>query len=306
MKTSQQLIELKEKGQNYISDRLNKLYLKIKDLFNKDEHSKFIIFISNRIVAHFLHPELNIFLNEHFKNKTCKEIIGINKRKSNAGTTLTPSLTLKQMNEIIKQFNEDNFNILIGTSAIEEGLDIQSCNAVLALVELRTPKSFIQIKGRARKSNSDFIIFTRSKTEGKMKVEDFLKIGQKMNELFNGDIVKDFRTKNFISKKEDMQFIFDSKSHAKLTLGNVTIFYNEIVQQIKTSGVKFEVNPQITKAKSIGGVPEFVYKVKVSIRTNLNDILRFFPVKLGDYNSKDDAQKWCYFYVLNVLKNNNY
>ena len=156
LKTVNELNKLKGNGQDYYySDRLKKLYQKIHDLFKKDEQSKFIIFISNRIVAHFLHPELNSFLNKNFPKKKCKEIIGINKRKSNAGTTLTPSLTLKQMNEVIKQFNEDNFNILIGTSAIEEGLDIQSCNAVLALVELRTPKSFIQIKGRARKSNSD-------------------------------------------------------------------------------------------------------------------------------------------------------
>ena len=127
-----------------------------------------------------------------------------------------------------------------------------------------------------------------------------------MNELFKDDIVKDFRTNNFISKKEEIKCIFESQSHAKLTFGNVTIFYNEIVQQIKTSGVKFEVNPQITKAKSIGGVPEFVYKAKVSIKTNLNDILGKFPFELGEYNSKDEAQKWCYLYVLNVLKNNNY
>ena len=150
----------------------------------------------------------------------------------------------------IRQFNEDEFNILIGTSAIEEGLDIQSCNAVLTLVELRTPKSFIQIKGRARKSNSQFIIFTNSAKNGKQKVEDFLNIGQKMNELFKGNIMKDFRRVNFISKKEEIKFIFDQRSHAKLTLGNVTIFYNEIVQQIKAKRIKFDVNPKITKVKS--------------------------------------------------------
>ena len=127
-----------------------------------------------------------------------------------------------------------------------------------------------------------------------------------MNELFKDDIVKDFRTNNFISKKEEIKCIFESQSHAKLTFGNVTIFYNEIVQQIKTSKIKFEVNSQITKAKSIGGVPEFVFRVKISIDTNLNDIVGSFPCELGDYNSKDDAQKCCYFYVLDVLNNNNY
>ena len=300
------LYEYKTKGNDYISDRLQNLYVQIDKLFKKDDKSKFIIFISNRIVAHFLHPELNKYLSKNNKNKKCKEIIGINKRKSNGGTMLTPSLTLKEMNEIIKQFNEDEFNILIGTSAIEEGLDIQSCNAVLTLVELRTPKSFIQIKGRARKSNSEFIIFTNSPKEGKLKIENFLKVGQKMNELFNNDILKDFRRPNFISKLEDFLYNFDNESHAKITLGNISVLYNEIIQQIKNCKIKFDVKNQINKVKSNGKITEFEFNSHVSLSTDLKDILKDFPYNLGNFNSKDEATKTCYFYVLNVLKSNNY
>ena len=302
--TYQILKELKEEGKNYCSDRLKKLYMKIKDLFKKNDQSKIIIFISNRIVAHYLHPELNAFLKENFKDKQCKEVIGINKRKSNS--TLTPSLNLKQMNDIIRQFNEDEFNILIGTSAIEEGLDIQSCNAVLALVELRTPKSFIQIKGRARKSNSDFIIFTNSAKEVKTRIETFLKIGLKINELFKDDIVKDFRRENYIAEKEDFLYIFNDSSHSKLTMGNVIIFFNEITQQIKMNGIQFDVNTKITKIKSNNKISEYEYNANVSLKTDLKDIQENFPSELGDFNSKDNALKMCYLYVLDVLKNNNY
>ena len=307
LKTHKILKNYKEKEGNYITDRLQKLYIKINDLFNKNDKSKFIIFIANRIVAHFLHPELNEYLKNNFKNKQCKEIIGINKRKSEGGTTLTPSLTLKQMNDIIKQFNNDKFNILIGTSAIEEGLDIQSCNAVLALVELRTPKSFIQIKGRARKSNSDFIIFTTSIKEGKLKVQNFLEVGQKMNELFKDDIVKDFRRENYILNKEDFKYIFDNRTHSKLTMGNISVFFNEIVQQIKASKILFDVKIDIIKVKSNNiKVTEFEYNGKVSISTDLSDIIGYFPKDLGNHSSKDNASKMCHFYVLNVLKNCNY
>ena len=274
-------------------------------MFNKNDKSKYIIFIANRIVAHFLHQELNNYLKNNFINKQCKEIIGINKRKSNGGTTLTPTLTLKQMNEIIEQFNNDKFNILIGTSAIEEGLDIQSSNAVLALVELRTPKSFIQIKGRARKSNSDFIIFTNSAKEGKLRIQKFLKIGQKMNKLFKDDIVKDFRRENFIFNKKDFQYIFDKRSHSKLTMGNITIFFNEIIQQIKNK-IKFEVTTKIEEVKSTIKSSEFEYNAKVSLTTDLNYVKDKFPKDLGNYNSRDNALKMCYFYVLDTLKKFKY
>jgi excinuclease UvrABC helicase subunit UvrB len=179
------------------------------------------------------------------------------------------------MNEIIKQFNEGEFNILIGTSAIEEGLDIQSCNAVLTLVELRTPKSFIQIKGRARKSNSDFIIFTNSTKKAKLKIEQFLKIGQKMNELFSDDILKDFRRPNFISKIEDFYYILDDQSQAKITLGNASILYNEIIQQIKNYKIKFDVKTIINKVKSTGKITEFEYKGYISVTTDLEDIQKY-------------------------------
>ena len=295
-----------EERNNYISDRLQKLYQKIDELFQKNEKSKFIIFISNRIVPKYLHPELNSYLNSHYNNKKCKEIIGINRRSSKGGTTLTPSLTLKEMNEIIKQFNEDKFNILIGTSAIEEGLDIQSCNAVLTLVELRTPKSFIQIKGRARKSGSDFIIFTNSARKAMIKIKEFLKIGQKVNELFEGNIMKDFRRLNYIFTKEDFKYIFDKRSHSKLTMGNISVFYNEIIQQIKACKIKFDCDILIKQVKSNNSISEYEYNGTVKLLTDLQINKEKFPKTFRNNNNKDSAQKLCYFYVLNVLKEYNY
>ena len=300
------LNEYKRKGNDYISDRLQKLYIQINEIFRKNDKSKFIIFISNRIVAHFLHPELNKYLRDNIRNKKCKEIIGINKRRSDGGTLLTPSLTLKEMNEIIKQFNEGEFNILIGTSAIEKGLDIQSCNAVLTLVELRTPKSFIQIKGRARKSSSDFIIFTNSANKAKLKIEQFLKIGQKMNELFSDDILKDFRRPNFISKIEDFYYDLDAQSQAKITLGNTSILYNEIIQQIKNYKIKFDVKIIINKVKSSGKITEFEYNGNITMSTDLDDIQKYFPFNSKNFNSKEMATKVCYFYILTSLKSSNY
>lgn len=295
-----------EERNNYISDRLQKLYQKIDELFQKNEKSKFIIFISNRIVAKYLHPELNSYLNSHYNNKKCKEIIGINKRISKGGTTLTPSLTLKEMNEIIKQFNEDKFNILIGTSAIEEGLDIQSCNAVLTLVELRTPKSFIQIKGRARKSGSDFIIFTNSARKAMLKIKEFLKIGQKVNELFQGNIMKDFRRLNYIFTKEDFKYIFDKRSHSKLTMGNICVFYNEIIQQIKACKIKFDCDIAIKQIKSNNSISEYEYNGTVKLLTDLQINKEKFPKTFKNNNNKDSTQKLCYFYVLSVLKEYKY
>ena len=303
--THQKLIEFKNE-KNYISDRLYKLYQKIDGLFKMNNKSKFIIFIANRIVAHFLKPALTSYLKSHHKNKKCDEIIGINKKKSEGGTTLTPSLTLKRLNEIISNFNEDKFDILIGTSAIEEGLDIQSCNAVLALVELNTPKSFIQIKGRARKSNSHFYIFTNSTKVTKMKISDFITVGQKMNELFGKDIVKDFRTQGYIDRKPDIFYDMDIKSHSKITMGNVTMFFNEIKQQIESMKVNFKTRIEVKNERCNSGSQEYEFTATIYLETDLKDLLSEFPYQSKPQNTKDNAMKMCHLYTLMRLKKYRY
>ena len=286
----------------YTSDRLNKLFETVGNLFKSNDKAKLIIFIANRIVAHILNPTLSKFLKEKFPNKKCNEIIGVNYKKTKSSLELTPTITLSKLNKIVKDFNDDNFDILIGTSAIEEGLDIQSCNAVISLAEIQTPKSYIQMKGRARKTDSLFYIFSYSIEETKGKVRDFLEIRKSMKELFNNDIKKDFRRMNYIKEKKDFIFRFNPKTHSKLTPGNVSIFFNEIRQQIESCGYKF--SPKIyvadikntTPQKFIGKIDvitDLKWKVKESYKTNL-------------CNSKDDATKMCYLWVLISLIEQKY
>lgn len=60
----------------------------------------------------------------------------------------------------IRSFKNKLINILISTSVTEEGLDVPDCNLVISFSEPKTIKSFIQLKGRARKENSEYIILS--------------------------------------------------------------------------------------------------------------------------------------------------
>ena len=130
-------------------------------------------------------------------------------------------------------------------------------------------------------------------------------IGQKINELFKDNIMKDFKREDYISKKEDFLFIFDSRSHSKLTMGNVSIFYNEIIQQINISKIKFKVDIKIAEVKSSNQMSQYEYNGTVNVETDL-DIGEKFPKTMTNLSNKDNAQKMCYFYVLNALKEKNY
>ena len=309
--TKNKLIEF-QKDKNYISDKLIQMYKKLNELFNTKTDTKIIIFIGNRIVSSFLSPILTKYLEKNYPNKKCKQIIGINRRKTNNGTTLTPSITLNELNKTIVDFNENKFNILIGTSAIEEGLDIQSCNAVMVFVELMTAKSYIQMKGRARKKNSEFLVFTSSVEKTIKRISDFIKVGKKMREYFKDNICHDFRKKNFIKlKPEIVPNIFNKKTHAKLSLGNATQFFNEIKQQIYNNHFILNYEIVLKKEKSTleDKLIEFEYIGYLEIKdTNLNIIKtkKEKKYKTKRMITKVGAERDCHFHLLTLLYQGNY
>ena len=307
MNTKYNLIKLKE-GKNYICDKLLQMYKKIDEIYKTKNDSKIIIFIGNRIVAYFLSPVLSEYLSKTNPNIKCKEIIGLNKRKTNKGTILTQSTTLNELNKTISDFNNNAINILIGTSAVEEGLDIQTCNGVMVFVELMTVKSYIQMKGRARVKNSKFYLFTNSVENTVKRINEFIEIRNKMKEFFKNDICKDFRRKKFIKLKNEIKpIIFNKISHAKLSLSNSTEFFNEIKQQMSNNNIKLNYEIKIEKVKSKTIDFEYIGTLKIK-DTNLNIIKKG---KGKDYKtkqmiSKTAVERDCHFHLLELLYNGNY
>lgn len=53
---------------------------------------------------------------------------------------------------------EKEINILVATSVIEEGLDVTNCNVVISYNITKSLRAFIQIKGRARREDSKYIV----------------------------------------------------------------------------------------------------------------------------------------------------
>ncbi|GAA0158861.1 hypothetical protein LIER_15782 [Lithospermum erythrorhizon] len=92
-----------------------------------------------------------------------------------------PLQSKKRQNKIVERFRQGTVNIIVATSILEEGLDVQSCNLVVRFDLPATICSFIQSRGRARMQNSDFIIMMASDdTSALKKVRKFLASGETM------------------------------------------------------------------------------------------------------------------------------
>lgn len=79
--------------------------------------------------------------------------------------------TLKNVIKNTNDLRSGKINCLITTSVSEEGIDIPKCNIVITFDEPSSSKSFIQLKGRARKADSKFIILCEASNNENSKLE---------------------------------------------------------------------------------------------------------------------------------------
>lgn len=72
--------------------------------------------------------------------------------------TKEAELEHRKQEEVLKRFRMHECNFLIGTSVLEEGIDLPKCNLVIRWDPPSTYRSYVQCKGRARASNAYHII----------------------------------------------------------------------------------------------------------------------------------------------------
>nr|AUH15438.1 dicer-like 2 protein [Dimocarpus longan] len=112
-----------------------------------------IIFVERVITTIVLKDLLSELLPRHNDWKT-KYIAGNSSRLQ--------SQSRKKQNEIVEEFRRGQVNIIVATSILEEGLDVQSCNLVVRFDPSATVCSFIQSRGRARMQNADYLLIVKT------------------------------------------------------------------------------------------------------------------------------------------------
>lgn len=137
--------------------------------YKNKEDIRCIIFVERVITAVVLQSLLSVFLPIYISWKT-KYIAG-----NNSGVQCQ---TRKKQNEIVEEFREGLVNIIVATSILEEGLDVQSCNLVIRFDPSATVCSFIQSRGRARMQNSDYLLMVKSGDESTLgRLQNYLSSG---------------------------------------------------------------------------------------------------------------------------------
>lgn len=97
----------------------------------------------------------------------------------------------------LDRFKQGDINLIVSTSVLEEGIDIQECNLVICYDTPETFRSYVQCKGRARMARSQYVIMSplgqSCKLENKMRewtqINDTLKAVKPFIHIFSRSIV---------------------------------------------------------------------------------------------------------------------
>ncbi|CAB9528306.1 Endoribonuclease Dicer [Seminavis robusta] len=78
----------------------------------------------------------------------------------------------KAIGEVLSSLRRGDINVLIATSVVEEGVNVQACSCVVGFDSLKSAKGYIQMKGRARQKCAKFFVFKDPETCPVLSLED--------------------------------------------------------------------------------------------------------------------------------------
>lgn len=118
-----------------------------------------IIFVQRRCTAIILSNLINKMVAsdpETYKGISSQYVLG---HGLDANIRLADSyMRSNEQSKILTAFKAAEFNVLVATSVVEEGLDVRKCNLVVRFDGMNNYREYAQSKGRARAKDSKFIV----------------------------------------------------------------------------------------------------------------------------------------------------
>ncbi|KAJ6637389.1 Endoribonuclease Dicer [Pseudolycoriella hygida] len=118
--------------------------------------------------------------------------------------SIEQKLQNKWNRQVLERFKDNKINVIVTTSVLEEGIDLQMCNLVISYDLPKEFRSYIQSKGRARMTISNYILMCPS--------EDYAKLLTKLVEWQDiDDKLKIYLIGKTIDRREPLQEDIDNE-----------------------------------------------------------------------------------------------
>ncbi|XP_055855641.1 endoribonuclease Dicer [Episyrphus balteatus] len=145
--------------QNFCKPKLRTLlsYLVSEFSTKKGDEISALVFVQRRYTAKCLYFVIKNFCAAHplLKHIIPEFMVG---RTSGMIYTIDTILDSKWNRHAIQRFRSKECNLIVCSSVLEEGIDVQACNYVISFDSIKTFSSYVQMKGRARSQDSTYAI----------------------------------------------------------------------------------------------------------------------------------------------------
>lgn len=159
--------------------KVQKLLVLLKSQFNDPKNVKdlqSLIFVTQRSVTKCLYHLVKRYAEVDSDFPIMVDfVVGVN---SEIPESIDEVSNVNNNKEALVKFRKKEINVIVTTSVLEEGIDLQMCNLVIMFDHPTTFRCYVQSKGRARVRDSKYIVLVKND-----ETEKFISKRDEYNEL---------------------------------------------------------------------------------------------------------------------------
>lgn len=170
------------------SPQVQQLLTFIKKAAQEKKDIKGLVFVQRRYTARILCHVIRRYFNAPQNAHLGINVDFMTGRNAFMPDSIETILTNKNNNKVLDNFKRGTINLIVATSVLEEGIDLQECNLVISFDMPQTFRAYVQSKGRARMKNSTYAIMAPAGEKEKLRKkklewEEILRILKKVHKF---------------------------------------------------------------------------------------------------------------------------
>ncbi|GAA6007912.1 hypothetical protein JCM11491_006536 [Sporobolomyces phaffii] len=154
------------------------------ETFQAQPHFHAIVFVQQRHQAKILSRILSLIPTLHWVKAGFLTGHGGKGSNSDGDGVKGIGMEIKEQQETVKKFRNEELNLLVATRVAEEGLDFQACNVVVRFDSLETITGYIQSRGRARAASALFVVIAEAGSEDAERYKRYVVQEEELKTLY--------------------------------------------------------------------------------------------------------------------------